>query len=110
MAIPKSKWVWYGYAGHLVVSTRCAYHLTTRIGNFLVSTVGHYIPRGQDNMESIGAGKHDYFETMVFNCLGEDKVGNPIINGSELSCIRYKTSNLAELGHRHQCDKVAKEQ
>jgi len=38
--IPKSEWVWYGFAGHLIVSERCAYYLCTRIGSKLVSTVG----------------------------------------------------------------------
>lgn len=35
-------WKWYGYAGHLIVAARCAYHLCTRVGDVLVSTVGDY--------------------------------------------------------------------
>ena len=28
--IPATEWVWYGYAGHLIVGKSCAYHLCTR--------------------------------------------------------------------------------
>ena len=69
--VPKSEWVWYGYPGHLCVGRRCAYHLSTRIGSYLVSTVGAYYPLGSGKMETIGGGEADYFETMVFHCEGE---------------------------------------
>lgn len=104
---PKEDWVWYGYAGHLVVSRRCAYHLSTRVGGFLVSTVGHYLPRG-DKMETIGAGADAFFETMVFPCDGETPEGDPnVLSFSELECERYAKSIDAERGHRVMCEKYA---
>ena len=91
---------WYGYAGHLCVAHDCAYHLCTRIGGYLISTVGHYIPRLSDSMTTIGSGENDYFETYAFVCSGEDEDGNPILtNGySEIDGERYATSNEAEAG------------
>lgn len=106
---PKNEWVWYGYAGHLIVSKHCAYNLSTRIGPFLISTVGAYFPDRKDSMETIGAGENDYFETMVFPVDGEDKNGDPNITSlTELVCKRYATSNEAEHGHRKMCDKYAR--
>ena len=43
-AIPESEWRWFGNAGHLIVSSNCQFHLCTQIGDFLVSTVGEYVP------------------------------------------------------------------
>ena len=107
--IPKSKWVWYGYAGHLIVSKYCAFHLSTRIGNYLVSTVGdYYPPDGGGERETIGIGKDHWFETFVFQCDGEDDHGNPfIISFSELWSKRYAKSIDAEQSHRRICDLVA---
>lgn len=107
---PKYEWVWYGYAGHLCVGTRCAYHLCTRVGGFLISTVGHYLPKGDDKMAAIGASCHDYFETMVFPCGQRDNPsGDPdIIDFVELECTRYAKSIDAERGHRAICEKYAK--
>lgn len=109
-SIPESKWVWYGYAGHLAVGARCAFHMSTRIGNYLISTVGHYIPKGKETtqIESIGSGNSDYFETMIFPCSGEDKYGNPIIELNELYCRRYSNSREAEANHRKVCKEYAK--
>lgn len=108
MIIPKGEWVWYGYPGHLVVAKRCAYHLCTRIGDKLVSTVGAFFPNHHSPMETIGSGDDDYFETFTFECLGEDEYGNPQ-RGEELASIRYKTSIEAERGHRVTCLLVATE-
>ncbi len=105
---PKSEWVWYGYAGHLCVGKQCAYHLCTRVGGFLVSTVGHYLPRGQDEMETIGIGDNAYFETMVFACDGDEPSGDPnVLSFSKLDCERYAKSIDAERGHRAMCEKYA---
>ena len=96
-------WMWYGYAGHLIVASRCAYHLCTRVGDKLVSTVGGLLPRHDSTaMERIGAGENDYFETYVFNLTGEDG-GDPIIDYSEIDGRRYADSRSAEIGHYEFC-------
>lgn len=93
-AIPKSEWEWFGNAGHFIVAAYCRFHLTTKVGAYLVSTVGEYFPsesvretiadsrgvklegrgdaREADYMrkigfEALGAGAETY-ETMVFHC------------------------------------------
>lgn len=90
---------WYGYAGHLIVGKRCAYHLGTVVNGYLISTVGHFLPDGK-TMETIGSGENDFFETMVFHCNGEDKDGNPnVLNWSNIDGERYADSTSAEKGH-----------
>lgn len=96
-------WKWYGYAGHLCVSRRCAYHLCTRIGDYLISTVGAYYPFGSDKMETIGGGREDFYETFVFKCEGDDNNGDPIITTDEIDTKRYAKSIEAEEGHYAFC-------
>lgn len=91
---------WYGYAGHLIVGKQCAYHLCTRVGKYLISTVGHYLPRSGDKMDTVGAGSADFFETHVFPCDGETADGNPnVTDWDEIGGERYATSVEAERGH-----------
>ena len=77
------------------------------IGNRLVSTVGAFYPDWDREIESI-AGPDAYYETMVFECDGEDNGGNPnILSCGELECERYKGSLAAEQGHRDACYRIA---
>lgn len=39
-----SDWKWFGHAAHLIVSDKCRFHLATKVGKYLVSTVGEYWP------------------------------------------------------------------
>ena len=39
-----SKWVWMPHAAHLIVGNDCRFHLATFVGNYVVSTVGEYLP------------------------------------------------------------------
>lgn len=91
------QWEWYGNAAHLIVAEWCRFHLATKVGRFLVSTVGEYLPdegtrdvlartrgitlegrgdaRHADYMrkigyEEIGAGRK--YETLVF------RLGDPV--------------------------------
>lgn len=107
--IPKKCWVWYGFPGHLIVGDRCRYHMSTRIGKRLVSTVGAFYPDHRGPMETVGADPDDYYETMVFECAGEDENGNPrIVDWTELAIRRYADSRDAEVGHRKMCERVAR--
>ncbi len=108
--IPESEWVWYGYAGHFINSKACVYHLSTRIGSFLISTLGDYRPRDNDKYQMVEmTGVPDsFFETMVFRCKGEDDDGNPyLINLNAIEAEHYPKSLLAEKGHRRICEKYA---
>lgn len=106
----KAGWKWYGFAGHLCVGHRCAFHLTTRVGGHLISTVGAYLPSNGDGRtyEPIGAGEHALYETYVFHCSGEDANGNPRLDElSEIDGERYADSREAEAGHYRYCHKYA---
>ena len=109
--IPKDEWVWYGFPGHFICGSRCAYHLCTRIGDRLVSTVGTFYPNGPNKeMERVGIGDKDFYETMVFMCDGETDSGDPNITGwDKLFCEKYETSIEAECGHRKICRDIAGE-
>lgn len=89
--VSKSEWEWFGCPGHFICSFDCRFHLCTRVGNFLVSTVGEMFPdapvreifartrgialtgmgdeRKNDYMKKIGFDDIGYkrkYETMVF--------------------------------------------
>lgn len=53
----KVKLEWFGNAGHLIVSHWCRFHLTTKVGKYLVSTVGEYYP--ERAVREIHAEVHD---------------------------------------------------
>jgi len=55
--ISKDKWVWMPHAGHLIVGHQCRFHLATKVGRFLVSTVGEYWP--ERAVREIHAEVHD---------------------------------------------------
>ncbi len=88
---------WFGNAGHFICGQWCRFHMTTKVGKYLVSTVGQYWPDRDlrrllakrdpewykanaalmgDNydaahLERFGYGEIGYnrtFETMVFEC------------------------------------------
>ena len=107
--IPVDEWVWYGYPCHLIVSAYCLFHMGTRIGNVLVSTVGDYRPDGPDNLvRTLPASPGSYYETMVFLCDGEDEDGDPnVIDWGEIDVDVYDTHRNARNGHRAICEKWA---
>ena len=101
LAGSKAGWVWFGFAGHLVVGRRCAFHLATYMPEhkLFVSTVGDYLPDGKKR-DTIGAGDKDFYETMVFQCDGVLKGGDPnITSWDAVESLRYETSLEAEIGH-----------
>ncbi len=63
--IEVSEYVWYGFAGHLIVADSCRFHLSTAVGDVLVSTVGAYKQPGSSNAWT-DVGYNRKFETMVF--------------------------------------------
>lgn len=89
--IPSSEWKWFGNAGHFICGHYCRFHLCTQVGEYLISTIGEYVPdslvreilattrgvrlkgQGDDRLadwmekagfEDIGFGRK--FETIVF--------------------------------------------
>ena len=119
--IAQSEWKWFGDVGHFICGQWCRFHLTTQVGEYLVSTIGRYVhPRHgkgseQDeqewlnnnlNGEEIGYGR--YYETMVFHagkpCDVEGcNCGLPALDGQELASNGYNTAVDAATGHMAMC-------
>lgn len=41
---PKEKWVWMAHPAHFICARDCRFFLATKVGNYIVSTVGEYLP------------------------------------------------------------------
>lgn len=107
-----SQWVWYGHAGHLCVANSCRFHLCTKVGRYLVSTVGDYF---MDNKrETLGAEADSFFETYVFNaypgtqCLDTNCLcGMPKVDFNQIEGVRCATAGDAARTHMKMCKKYA---
>lgn len=110
---PVDTWKWFGHAGHLCVAHECRFHLTTLIGDFLISTVGawHPIVNGKHADEPDRIGHDRLYETMVFKagepctcgCCG----GLPNIRGNELLFKAANTAGEANKNHLEYYLKIA---
>jgi len=108
MRIPESEWVWYGFGGHFVCRDQCAYHLCTRIGGYLISTIGYYIQHTGEAAYPLHGDPDSLYETYIFHCDGEDDEGNPnITEHSPIAQEFYADSLNAERGHRWHCNRCA---
>lgn len=123
---PQSKWIWFGFAGHFICGRWCRFHLTTRVGKYLVSTVGQFIHpshsagneksefeflKNNPNGEEIGYGR--FYETMVFKygtvCQAKGcACGLPGIASSELDMLPANTPGEAQANHLKLCKKWAR--
>jgi hypothetical protein len=123
-AVPQDEWEWFGHAAHLIVGSWCRFHLATKVGNYLVSTVGEYIhPRHangseqaeakwiEDNWPGEDIGLDRKYETMVF-LAGEEcrskkcGCGLPVPKEwSELDFRGYNKAGEARAGHLEMCHK-----
>lgn len=111
--ITRDKWIWMGHPGHFICSRDCRFFMCTKVGKYLISTVGEYLPDYQireimaesrkvvlegkgdarlaDYMKKIGYEDLHFdgwkYETMVFP-IGKRKVPK----GDE-TCCPYSASN-----------------
>ena len=102
--IPASEWLWSGYAAHLTVSDCCLWHMTTRVGNFIVSSVGHFRPTPESAMEPLANWKDGFYEVNVFNA---PEKGWEIEDFEEIFSGRYKTESEATEAHMAACRRYA---
>ena len=122
------QWEWYGHAAHFICGRWCRFHMATRVGKYLVSTVGLYVHPSKSagheateaawlqqnpNGEEIGCDR--FYETMVFlaghPCQLEGcNCGLPAIQGNELDTGCYQTAGEARTGHMELCRKWSQEQ
>lgn len=124
--IPHSEWEWYGDVGHCCVGRWCRFHLHTRIGAFIVSTIGQYVhPRhsgGSEqeeakwlkqhpNGEEIGCDR--LYETFVFRhsgnrCGGACNCGEMMVEDySEIDSLGANDQRTANENHMTLCLKYA---
>lgn len=133
--IPKEKWIWMPHPAHFICSSDCKFFLATKIGKYIVSTVGEYFPdseireifansrgvilegkgdaRRADYMKKIGfedIGYNRKYETMVFKARKgiTCKVCPFVIDGgSDIDFCSYNEPNEAYEGHLKMCKKWA---
>ncbi len=136
--ITRDKWVWMGHPAHFICAQDCKFFMATRIGKYIVSTVGEYFPdapireiyaqsrgivlkeigdeRRYDYMkrvgfEEIGCGRK--YETMVFEAKKVPKTDKYKccpwrITSSDVDFNGYNTAGDAFKGHYKMCDKWSK--
>jgi len=105
--IEEKDWVWTGYARHFIGGSDCRFFMGTEIGDYLVSTVGEYRPKG--TIEEIGNNRT--FETMVFplsdDCCSCGCGMRTVGDLTELEFEGYNTPLEAREGHMRMCYLVA---
>jgi len=124
--IPEKEWEWYGHAGHFICGQWCRFHMTTKVGDHLISTVGLYVPPHQcggserrenewlqQNPNGAEIGAERFYETMVFEagtpCDAPDcGCGLPGVGGCERDFAGYQTPGEARKGHMEMCRKWAR--
>lgn len=119
--IPESEWEWDGYKMHYCCADECQFGMSTKVGVWIVSTVGHmvsddlYMEKNPDGIKMEKIGRDRFFETMVFragkaNCDCCD--WRPVIEsqrGVPLNWV-YKTAREARDGHVSICEYISKNQ
>jgi len=117
---PRETWEWFGNAAHFICGRWCRFHLTTKVGPWLVSTIGEYVhPRNSGGSErkeaewlkenwpgeDIGPGRK--YETMVFRAGAPCDCGcglPGLVSGLELYFRPYNSAAEATKGHHEACE------
>ena len=84
--IAKDKWEWFGNAGHFICGHNCRFHLCTKVGKYLVSTVGQLWPSRESRevhaevydskwLEKNAARLGDDFDNAYFERFGYETIG-----------------------------------
>jgi len=96
-----------GCAGHFAASKHCQWKRHTQIGNsYRVSSVGIYTPPNENEMQTLGASKDSFFETMVFKTTSKQNPDNDgcgchfVSSWTEIDGKRYSTAGKAQKGHK----------
>jgi hypothetical protein len=98
-------WIWFGYPQHLCVRQKCRFHLSTDVGEYIVSTIGSYFPDPDGEMEEVGLDR--FFETFVFPNEGPNPCGCCVSIGDEVDATGYNSEAEAQAGHMEMCRKWA---
>lgn len=107
----KKDWIWMPHPGHLIVSRDCRFHLNTYIGEYIVSTVGEYLPDSQIReinakhrgieLEGIGDARlTDYMKKYGYEDIGFKRLYETMVfeseKDNESGCCPYKAKDWQE--------------
>lgn len=136
-SVPREDWQWFGNAGHFICSPHCRFHLCTKVGDYLVSTVGEYVPDSQvmrvlaNSRNAIlpekgDAVEHEFLKRFGFEEIGYDRkyetmvwragppceavdcgCGIPGLVSEEVDMLPYNSAGEATKGHMALCEKWA---
>jgi hypothetical protein len=122
MNVPAAEWEWFGNAAHFMGGPWCRFHLATKVGNYLVSTIGEWVhpywSRWKEEPRMDGSRAHllgdaldshgHRFKTAVF--LARERCESaacgctmPQPSGRELDSAGYNTRAEATRGHMALC-------
>jgi hypothetical protein len=108
MTESQKNWKWFGHALHFIGSNDCRFRMGTQIGRYVISTVGEYLPGGNQQEEFSDIGYQRKYETMVFKVGKILPCGCPKINPSEIDMMPYNNPKDAMRGHMAMCEKWSK--
>ena len=96
--------IWMGHKQHFIGAANCQFSLATYVGDYIVSTIGEYMPYG-DKIEEIGYGRK--YETFVFE--SNNKMMEcgcyEISKFSEIDSLPANTAEEATENHMEMCEK-----
>jgi hypothetical protein len=113
MKHPIETWKWFGMPAHFIGASYCRFHMATRVGPWMVSSVGYYQMPSSENPTEIGCGR--LYETMVFRaaecaCGGSACEGHMLESGEELDMIPANDAVSASANHMAACLRWADEE
>jgi len=101
--VGKDKWVWMPHPAHFICSYDCKFVLATKVGKYIISTVGEYFPdapireimatsRGV-KLEGIGdARRHDFMKKIGFEELGIGRLYETMVFKAVKSSVKGKNA------------------
>ncbi len=117
MSVPIDRWIWQGAPGHFICAERCRYHLATVVGPWLVSTVGEYYVKANDESPT-PIGVERFYETMVFRaerarCIRDGPTGascgeRHMLSARNLDFAAANSRKEAQAAHMRMCRKWAR--
>jgi hypothetical protein len=104
----RSQWIWMPHAGHFFGADDCKFRLNTCVGDYIVSTVGEYLPLIYKEFQALGYNKKYEpmtYETMVFESkdINEGCCSKEAVIEKDVETARYNSPKDAYEGHINLC-------
>jgi hypothetical protein len=106
----KENWIWMPHPGHFIAAFNCRFRMNTYVGDYIVSTVGEYIPQHKPDAEQFEEiGFRRLYETMVFKAERDTASCCPwrASSGTDCDFKAYNDPGAAFEGHMELCEKWA---